>query len=70
MRRADKASLSNVVIRVREYGGTYIATGGGQRTTCTQGAIQAAHAHASKIFADRNFTLTALRDANAWRASI
>ena len=68
-RQKREAESRSQVLRVREYCGTYIATGGGKRTTCTQGAIQAAHSHASKLFVDRNFTLTPLAEPNAWRAT-
>ena len=71
MRKADKiAAATTHVIRVREYAGAYIATGGGRRTSCTQGAIQAANAHAFKLFNGLNFTLTALAETGAWRATV
>ncbi len=49
MRRADKAQDGSVVIRVREGCGTYIATGGGKRASCTASPYSAAFALARKI---------------------
>lgn len=69
MRRADKQSMDSVVIRVRESCGTYIASGGGQRTSCTQGAQNAAVAHAFKLFKGPRFTIAELAEPNTWRAT-
>ncbi len=70
MNRAEKiAAQKSQIIRVREYCGTSIATGGGKRATCTAGAVEAAHVLASKLFGDRPFNLTALAEANTWRAT-
>jgi hypothetical protein len=69
MTRAEKiAAQKSQIIRIREYSGTYIATGGGMRATNTRGPQQAAHGLALKLFAHRPFNLTALAEANAWRA--
>jgi hypothetical protein len=70
MRRIDRTKASTHVIRVRDLGSTYMATGGGQRTTCTQGAINAAHRHADKLFGNRHFNLNPVAgQPNTWRAT-
>ena len=56
MRRADKQSMDSVVIRVRYTCGTFVATGGGKRASCTASEHSAAWALASKLFDDQ-FTL-------------
>lgn len=59
-----------VEIRVKEYGGTYIATAREVkvRASCTSGAEEAAHACAFKIYGD-GFTLTRRGDGAAiWTA--
>lgn len=60
-----------VEIRVKEYGGTYIATckSAKVRASCTAGAQEAAHACAYKIFGKTGFTLTRRADGAAiWTA--
>lgn len=69
MRRADKKSIDSVVIRVRDIGSTYVASGGGQRTSCTQGAENAAVSHAFKLFKGPRFTIAKLAEPNTWRAT-
>lgn len=70
MTRAEKiAAQTSQIIRIRDLGHTYLATGGGKRTTCTQGPANAAYAHASKLFGDRPFNLNPLREYNTWRAT-
>lgn len=70
MRRIDRTKASTHVIRVRDLGSTYMATGGGQRTTCTQGAVNAAHRHAQKLFGCHSFNLNhVVGQPNIWRAT-
>ena len=60
-----------VEIRVKEYGGTYIATckEAKMRASCTSGAKEAAHCCAYKIFGS-DFTLERRSDgANIWTAA-
>lgn len=71
MNRAKKiAEATSQIVRVRDIGSTYVATGGGKRTSCTMGAHAAAHAHASKLFGDRPFNLVALREPGTFRAAV
>lgn len=58
MRRADKRDRGSVVIRVRQYAGTFIATGGGKRASCSASEYSAAWALAGKLLAGRAFDLT------------
>ena len=69
-RQKKEAESRTQIIRVREYGGTYIATGGGKRTSCTTAPFSAAYAHASKLFGDRHFNVVALRESNTYRATV
>ena len=62
-----------VEIRVKEYGGTYIATAREVkvRASCTSGADHAAHACARKIFGPLGYTLQRRLDGSAvWTASV
>ena len=56
-RYKKEAEAKSQIVRVRDIGSTYVATGGGKRTSCTAGPYSAAHAHASKLFGDRPFNL-------------
>lgn len=67
-RQEREAEARSQVIRVRESCGTYIATGGGKRASCTQGAHVAAHVLASKLFGPVNFHLSETAENNTWRA--
>ena len=70
MTRQDReAERRTQIIRVRDIGGTYVATGGGKRTSCTGGPQSAAHAHAFKLFGERHFNLVATAESNTWRAT-
>jgi hypothetical protein len=68
-RQKREAEQKTQTIRVREYCGTYIATGGGKRASNTRGPMFAAGDLASKIFGNRPFNLTSLAEKNTWRAS-
>lgn len=69
MRRADKSSLDSIIVRVRDCCGTYIASGGGQRTSCTAGPHLAVAAHCEKIFKGRKVRIAAMSEDNTWRAT-
>lgn len=70
MTRQDKEANRRIqIIRVRDIGSTYVATGGGKRTSCTAGPLDAAHAHAFKLFVERPFNLVATAEPNTWRAT-
>lgn len=56
MRRADKKSQNSIVIRVRQYAGTFVANGGGKRASCSASESSAAWALACKLFPGRKFT--------------
>lgn len=68
-RQKREAEAKSQIIRVRDYCGTHIATGGGKRASCSAGAVEAAHSLAFKLFGDRPFNLTALAESNTWRAT-
>ena len=69
-RQKREAEAKIQIIRVHLYAGSYIANGGGKRATCTAGAVEAAHALAYKLFGNLKFTITALSEANTWRATV
>ena len=58
MRRADKSPAMRFIIRVRDYGNTYVATGGGKRASCTESPYSAAFALAGKLNLGPGFTVT------------
>lgn len=71
MRKADKiAAAITHVVRVKAYAGSYIATGSGQRTSCTSGTLAAADAHARKLFNDRPYNIVpVLGQTDTFRAT-
>ena len=69
-RQKREAEAKSQIIRVREYCGTYIATGGGKRASNTRGPMHAAGSLAAKIFGNHHFNLAALAEHNTWRATV
>ena len=69
-RYKKEAEAKSQIVRVRDIGSTYVATGGGKRTSCTAGAFSAAHAHALKLFGDRPFNLVSLRETGTYHATV
>lgn len=67
-RQKREAEAKSQIIRVREYCGTHIATGGGMRASNSSGPQNAAHGLAFKLFNGRNFNLVAMAEPNTWRA--
>lgn len=58
MTQAEK----NILIKVRDTSGTYIATGGGMRASCAAGALMAAERLAGKLAAGRPWEIWEISD--------
>lgn len=60
--RGDLRIRQEYLIRVRDYGQTYIATCGKRQASCTAGRSAAAEALAGKLFAGKAFFMKYIND--------
>lgn len=66
LRRLTPADGMKLIRRLKQ---AQARPGGGQRTSCTQGAQNAAVSHAFKLFKGPRFTIAKLAEPNTWRAT-